>query len=252
MSTDFSYVSYVTDKGFLKEYNDYQARYASSMRESDKVLIGIVRKLKEELDAPGKTVSLVDHGCSTGNLLLHLKRLVPGLALSGGDLAASSLDICKKNPELSGINFQILDVLDLPHAAAYDIAVVNAVLYMFDDDQYARALASLRKSLKPGGALIMFDFAHDFEQELHIIEKTRSHPDGLRINFRSMDSVTRAFKDAGFSAPAFSPFELPIDLNPPEARTELRTFTIRLEDGHRLAMRGSLCQPWCHIVGRAA
>lgn len=249
MSGEFSYHSYVTDSAFLSAYNDYQVRYASSIRESDKALIDIVRAfVGASTNSPGEMV-LADLGCSTGNLLLHLKRLVPGLTLIGGDLAESSLAACRANPDLAGIRFEILDVLALPRTA-YDIAVVNAVLYMFDDALYARALSSLRAALKPGGALVMFDFAHDFEQELRIIEKTRSHPDGLLINFRSFGAVARAFEAAGFLAPEFRPFELPIDLAPAEARTELRTFTHKLNDGRRLAMRGALAQPWCHIIAR--
>jgi SAM-dependent methyltransferase len=250
MSGEFSYQSYVTDSAFLSAYNDYQARYANSIRESDKILIDIVRSLAAAIGKPPGQCVLADLGCSTGNLLLHLKRLMPDLSLIGGDLAESSLAACRANPDLAGVSFETLDVLALPHAV-YDIAVVNAVLYMFDDSQYALSLASLRASLKPGGALVMFDFAQDFEQELRIVEKTRSHPDGLLINFRSFGAVARAFGAAGFAAPEFRPFELPIDLAPAEARTELRTFTYKLHDGRRLAMRGALAQPWCHIVARA-
>ena len=45
--TDFSYREYVADQRFLDEYNAYQGRYAQQMRESDKVLVGLVRKVVE-------------------------------------------------------------------------------------------------------------------------------------------------------------------------------------------------------------
>ena len=41
-------------------------------------------------------------GCSTGNFLLHLRRALPDLELVGGELAESSLEICRHNPDLAG------------------------------------------------------------------------------------------------------------------------------------------------------
>ena len=72
------------DGAMLARYDDYQQRYRDSIRESDKVLIDLIREA-----AAGRPARLLDIGCSTGNLLRHIRRLVPGLDLHGGDLAAS-------------------------------------------------------------------------------------------------------------------------------------------------------------------
>src|SRR5581483_11816623 len=97
----------------------------------------------------------------TGNLLLHLRNMVPGINLVGGDLAKSSIDECRANPKLADIMFEEMYLLDLPQNR-FDIAIVNAVFYMLDDDQYARALASVAKCLTPGGKCLVYDFAHPF------------------------------------------------------------------------------------------
>src|SRR6185437_12434951 len=89
-----SYDRYVKDEAFLAYYNDYQKRYAGQIAERDKVLLGIVA---EHTGGKGK---LLDIGCSTGNLLLHLRRAFPGLVLYGGDLAQSSIDEAAANLEL--------------------------------------------------------------------------------------------------------------------------------------------------------
>jgi SAM-dependent methyltransferase len=250
MSEDFSYHEYVTDEAFLRDYNAYQAKYAQQIRESDKVLIGLVRDIAERRDSAGGPLRLLDIGCSTGNLLLHLKRLIPGLALTGGDLAESSLAACRANPELSGIDFRMLDLLDLPGDSRYDVIAVNAVLYMMTDEQFEQALRSLVRALQPGGTMIAFDFFHPFEQDLTIIEASKTHPNGLRLRFRPISRATAALNAAGFENAVFRPFTLPIDLQRHQDPSELITYTVPAADGRRLPFRGTLFQPWCHLTAQ--
>jgi len=247
MNKEFSYHDYVTDTTFLTEYNAYQAKYARQLRESDKVLIDLVKDIVTKRSSDLGKLNLLDVGCSTGNFLLHLKRLVPHLTLTGGDLAESSLRECRANPELEGIAFKILDLLRLPQTSSYDIVTINAVLYMMDDEQFELALKSVAGALKPGGTVIVFDFFHSYPQDLHILEVSNSHPAGLRLRFRSMAIVESLLKKAGFEQPVFRPFTLPIDLPPSGGEGDLITYTVPAADGRKLPFRGALFQPWCHM-----
>ena len=118
-----------------------------------------------------------------------------------------------------------------------------------EDEQFAGSLRSLSRCLAPGGHLVVFDFFHPFDQHLTIIEKSRSHPDGLRLVFRPMVEVSRLLTDAGFSEPQYRPFFLPIDL-PRREDGELITYTVTANDGLRIPYRGALSQPWCHLIAR--
>lgn len=247
MSEDFSYHEYVADEPFLRDYNAYQAKYAQQIRESDRVLIGLVREIAAKHHTAGSPLRLLDIGCSTGNLLFHLKRLVPGLALTGGDLAESSLAACRANRDLAGIDFHVLDLLNLPNFPRYDVIAVNAVLYMMTDEQFEQALRSLAGALEPGGSMIVFDFFHPFEQDLTIMEVSKTHPHGLRLRFRPISRATAALETAGFEHPIFRPFTLPIDLPRNADNSELITYTVPAIDGRRLPFRGTLFQPWCHL-----
>jgi SAM-dependent methyltransferase len=247
MSNDFSYQDYVTDKAFLDEYNAYQAKYAKQMRESDKILVGLVNEVVSKLDSAKGKPKLLDVGCSTGNLLLHLKRHIPQLDLIGGDLAASSLDECRANPELAGIAFEVMDLLNLPANGGYDIITINAVLYMMEDAQFEMAMESVAGALKTGGTVIVFDFFHPYPQDLHIIETSKSHPAGLRLRFRPMAQVESLLERCGFEMIAFRPFTLPIDLPPSGNEGDLITYTVPVVDGRKLPFRGTLFQPWCHM-----
>ena len=248
MNNSFSYQGYVTDEKFLDDYNAYQSKYAKQMRESDKILIGLVRDITQQYDPEKGQLRLLDVGCSTGNLLLHLKQLLPSLALTGVDLAESSLKECQANPELDGIAFEVLDMLKLTADASYDIITVNAVLYMMEDPQFEIALRSIAGALRPGGVMIVFDFFHLFPQDIHINEISNSHPTGLRLRFRPIALVEPMLAKAGFKNCVFRPFTLPIDLPPAGDPGDLISYTVQAEDGRKLPFRGTLFQPWCHLT----
>lgn len=248
MFEQFSYQDYVNDEQFLKAYNAYQARYATNMRESDKVIVSMVRSLVEK--AGDRRLRVLDIGCSTGNLLLHLKRMVPEADYIGGDLAQSSLERCRANSDLADIVFEQMDITDL-RPDSFDIVIVNAVLYMFDENQYSKALNSLHKSLNNNGSAIIYDFAHPFtQQNLVIYETTLWHPEGLRLCFRPMNLVRESISRVGFECIEFYPFELPIELPKPGYDENVVTYTVNTKAEGRLMFRGALYQPWCHMIAR--
>ena len=249
MSESFSYQDYVTDKALLTSYNNYQTRYSEKVRESDKVIINLVKQIISK--HPGNNVTVLDIGCSTGNLLLHLSKLIPDANYVGGDLAESSLEICRDSADLRDVKFEKLDIVNLPHEQ-YDIVIVNAVFYMLDHSQYEQALKSIGQALRPGGCVIAYDFAHPFEhQNIVISETTLMRPDGLRLCFRPMKFIEDKMLIAGFEKPDFKPFEIPITLPKPGFDQEVVTYTTESDEG-RLMFRGTLYQPWCHIVARKA
>ncbi len=236
------------------EYVEYQTRYREQPRESDRRLIELLAAAVGEIEQP----AIVDVGCSTGNLLRHIRSALPHARLSGGDVAPDAVAVCQSDTSLDGISFSLLDVMALP-ASLYDAVIVNAVLYQFDEEKFVRALASAHKALLPGGALISFEFYHPFKQELEIREVSESHPGGASLHFRSMPRVSEQLQQAGFVAADFHPFRIPIDLpkdvsygSNASGYESLNSFTERLETGERVIFRGALAQPWCHVVARKA
>jgi SAM-dependent methyltransferase len=244
----FTYQSYVSDAAFLDGYNAYQRKYAARIRASDQVLLDMIAALVSARATTHDAPALLDIGCSTGNFLLHARRRFPELRLVGGDLAESSLEECRRNPELSGIPFERLDILDLPPRRRFDVVVVNAVLYMMTDAQFQTAIDSIGGILRPSGSVLMFDFFHPFEQHISMIEKSRTHPDGLALSFRPYSLVRPWFAASGYEEPAFQPFQLPIDLPRPDDDGDIVTYTVRTDAGTRLPFRGTLFQPWCHLA----
>ncbi|NJL54858.1 MAG: class I SAM-dependent methyltransferase [Leptolyngbyaceae cyanobacterium RM2_2_4] len=251
MSENFSYQDYVTDEAFLASYNDYQSRYAERIRESDKVIINAINEIIAK--NPGKRLSVLDIGCSTGNLLLHLSRLAPGADYLGGDLAESSLKVCRNNVALKGIEFKRLDILELDDDIKYDIVVANAVAVYFTWPEYERCLKSVFNALKPGGTYIVFEWMHPYScQDLTIYESSLGHPGGMRICFRPIQKVNQKLIETGFSKAVFHPFQMPYDLHKPGYEEEVVSYTETLQSGERLTFRGALYQPWCHMMAYKA
>lgn len=237
-------------------YNTYQERYAEQPRESDKVLIRLIASAIAPRLETGEKISLLDIGCSTGNLLFHLKNALPGLDLTGGDLAESAIEGCRTNPRLAGINFQVMDIFDLP-VGRFDVIVANAVAVYLDSEQYEQSIESVAKSLKKDGWFLAFEWLHPFEQEVQIVERSRSHPDGLKFYFRPFSATRAILSEHGFGDVQFHPFNIPIDLPRDVAYTDnrtgfedLNTYTMKAETGERLLFRGTLFQPWCHLMAR--
>lgn len=248
MTREWSYRDYIDNHTFFERYHEYQRKYAEEPRESDKTLARHVGEALAELGDLGRPARLLDIGCSTGNLLRLLKRLFPDLDLTGADLARESVEVCRADPELRGVHFEVMDLLDLKVEAPYDIVVANAVAYCLSHSEYEAAMRSVAHALGSRGTYIAFEWLHPFKQDLVINEKTISHPNGLNIYARPYDVVTPILQRAGFAEIRYHPFELPIDLPPPVDPLGADSRTIRDETGHRLCFRGALYQPWCHLV----
>lgn len=251
---EYTYKEYASSSSFSKRYSDYQARYSDNIRESDKMLLSMIADVIPSMSGE---VRLLDIGCSTGSLLHHIKNHFPDLTLHGGDLMESVIRECREQERLQGIQFDLLDIFDISQKNAFDIIVANAIFYLFEDDLLEKAIANLASALRDGGVLLVFDFFHTFKQNLSIIEKSNSHPDGLPLHFRPESLMDSILRENGFTSMEFKPFNIGVDI--PLGQTfgdnsdgfeDLNSYTIKTENHDRLLFRGTLFQPWCHLTAR--
>lgn len=241
-----SYDDYVKDGKFLEGYNEYQRRYASQIPERDKVTLQLIEQIAGR---PGAMI--LDIGCSTGNLLLNLKRAFPQAQLFGGELAEPSLEVARSNPELRSVTLETMDMLAIPRRGEFDVVISNAVTYLFDDAQFERAAKSVHGALKAGGAWIDFDWFSPFvDQRVTINEVSPSHPDGLDIHIRTQKHATTMLSAIGFKSVVFEAFQIAIDLPFQGLEGNPISYTRRTDEGKRMQFRGVLYQPWCHLVAR--
>lgn len=246
MATKHDHTGYVTDETLISNYSSYQDKYKDEPRESDRTTIGLV----EAAVGNRGDADILDIACSTGNLLRHMARRLDQPGLVGADMAVDSLEICKQDPELQSIDFHYANLLDLSTLnQRFDAITASAVTFLFKWDDYLKALQSLHAALKPGGCYVGFEFANPFDvQDLTIIETNEWNPDGMTLHIRPVKKVRQALTEAGFERIEFHPFVLPIDLEFPGHDKDVVTYTRKDEHGERMAFRGAIYQPWCHIV----
>jgi SAM-dependent methyltransferase len=242
---------YLTD--FTDQYNAFQRRFATTIPERDRALLAhLHRALPAWGQGIGKTV--LDIGCSTGNLLRLIRQQWPSADYWGGDIAPAAVETCRHDPTLDRITFEVIDLTTMTFRDRFDLAIANAVAVYFPDKIYQTAMKNIGAAMRQGGTYVAFEWIHPFNQELTITEVSASHPLGLEIHFRSYGFVEQALKAAGFRSVEFCPFEIPIDLPKPPADIapfeQLTTYTEQLANGSRIQFRGVLAQPWCHLIAQ--
>ncbi|MGV2434690.1 MAG UNVERIFIED_CONTAM: class I SAM-dependent methyltransferase [Anaerolineae bacterium] len=84
----------------INNISPIKANMLKKMREGDKVFINKIQSIVEQRGGV-EGIRLLDVGCSTGNLLLHIQRLVPGLALVGLDLSKDAVE-CASQSTVTG------------------------------------------------------------------------------------------------------------------------------------------------------
>ena len=211
-------------------YAKYQEKYRTRLKDSDAQILRLIGGL---LPKGGKGSTIVDIGCHTGNLLLHLKRLYPQAGLLGWDIFPAVIEACGEDPELAGVKFEVMNVLNIRPERLADVAIVSAVLSRFGDEEHETAWRQLCKVLKPGGHAVVFEWYHEFRQTLRVIDETDLHPDGLTINMRSRHAMEKQLQDIGFDEARFFPFEISVDLERKDPGDGVSTYTRRTADGQR-------------------
>jgi trans-aconitate methyltransferase len=234
---------YLANKRYFEEYAEYQGRYSAEPRFSDRKLIEIVRRR-----GGGDARRIVDLGCSTGNLLRHLRAAFPGAALLGIDRDANALAFAEKSNRDLGIEFRTADVLDVQLDTKADVVVLNAVSFYFNEADFRRLFAAVAGNLRPGGLVVSFDWHHKYDhQSITMNETSKGHPDGVTYHIRPQRAVTDVLTTAGFADVRFDDFELPVDLPDTEPDAEIVSRTETTVSGKRLCFRGVFFQPWCHV-----
>ena len=151
----------------------------------------VERALLEAL-GPGPFGAVLDIGTGTGRVL----GLVAPLAdrVVGVDSSHAMLSVARANLDRGGFrNAQLRqgDIYALPvERGAYDAVVIHQVLHYLDEP--ARALREAAKALRPGGRLLVVDFAP------HAHETLRERHAHRRLGF-ARDEVEGMLEEAGLT-----------------------------------------------------
>lgn len=139
--------------------------------------------------------SLLDLGTGTGRMLeLFGPQIERGLGI---DLSPDMLSLARSRLERAGlrhVSVRQADIYDLALARdSFDVVLIHQVLHYLDDG--ARAIAEAARVLRPGGRLLVIDFApHDLE----FLREEHAH---RRLGFAA-DAVSQWMSAAGLDVVA--------------------------------------------------
>ena len=197
----------------LEPYADF------AWREREKVLLQLLRrKLSPERF---KSIDLIEIGCGNGINLTHLISL--GAApdrLVGNDLLESRLAAARERlPVAVRLRPGVADQMDL-EPESFDIVYQSTVFSsILDDDMQRETAAAMWRWVRPGGAVLWYDFTVD-------------NPGNADVHGVPLPRIRALF---------------------PEARPTFRRVTLAPPIGRRLARISSLLPPlvnWCVPVLR--
>jgi len=133
--------------------------------------------------------SLLDLGTGTGRML---EMFGPEIGRGVGiDMNPEMLSIARANLEKAGLKHCTVrksDIYNLNMRDQFDVAIVHQVLHFLDDG--ARAIREAARALRPGGRLLVIDFA---PHELEFLREQHAH---RRLGF-AQETIAQWMKAAG-------------------------------------------------------
>jgi ubiquinone/menaquinone biosynthesis C-methylase UbiE len=150
---------------------------------------------------PGQRV--LDIGCGTGNLLLALGRVDPGVEIEGLDPDARALAKTARKAHRAGVaaSWRPGYAQDLPHADGSVDRVFSSLMlhHMPDDDGKDTLLAEVRRVLRPDGLLVLADIdGHSAVDGHGFLRRRMAHNPMIHDNAGMVERI----KAAGFAVEA--------------------------------------------------
>jgi ubiquinone/menaquinone biosynthesis C-methylase UbiE len=176
-----------------------------------------------EVLGPRQFDSLLDLGTGTGRML----ELLRGLYTRGVGIDASTdmLAVARANLDRAGITeaqVRLGDIQNLPFDRnSFDVITIHQVLHYLDDPE--RAIAEAARVLRPGGRLLVVDFAP------HALEFLRERHAHRRLGF------ARQAMGQWLQAPGLA-VDKALDLPPPAGAAGALTVTLWLARDRRIAI----------------
>jgi ubiquinone/menaquinone biosynthesis C-methylase UbiE len=153
--TDSPQARYVPAAGWRAFTRLYDPVLARTMREK-RFRGEMLRRVEADLPQGG---TVVDVGCGTGTFALALKQRRPVAQVVGVDGDEEILALARAKPGAAGIEWREGLAQELPAASASaDVVTTSLVLHHLLPDDKRRALAEMKRALKPEGRLHVADW----------------------------------------------------------------------------------------------
>lgn len=138
-----------------KQYNDRLfSRWAPIYDGFELVLSGIRKQVVREIDPASKTI--LDVATGTGSLAIELSRTAKKVI--GIDLSTEMLEVAEKKRKTGNLEFRHMDASQMEFEdGAFDAVTISLGLHDMPVDIRTKVLQEVKRVLKPGGKLYIFE-----------------------------------------------------------------------------------------------
>lgn len=187
---------------FAQEYSDLLAANISASGEDPEFFaeykIRDLAELTRSLDALGPVRRVLDFGAGIGSSVSHFRRYFPDISLTCVDVSLDSLGIGSER--FAEVDFVAFDGRRLPFAdASFDCVYSACVFHHIDPALHVPLLAELRRVLRPGGLITIFE--HNPNNPLTVRAVNTCPFDENAILLRA-GTLRSRLADTGFAHPA--------------------------------------------------
>jgi SAM-dependent methyltransferase len=132
--------------GFTGESPDYFSRYK----------VDEVSRVWRARGRPDPR-AVLDFGAGIGGSLPHFRRVFPDAEITASDVSARSLEVAqRRHPGVARFELYAGSGPPAPDASI-DLAYTSCVFHHIDEREHQGLLENLRQTLRPGGALVVFE-----------------------------------------------------------------------------------------------
>ncbi len=169
--------------------------------------------------APVPGIRWLDVGCGTGALCEMILQLTEPLAVTGIDLSDDFVAYCREHVHAPQASFEKGDALSLPLETGSFDAAVSGLVHNFLP-QNDRALAEMKRIVRPGGMIALYVWDYDGQMQLlrHFwdaavaLDPTAYDLDeGRRFSDCKPDKLAEQFKQAGLDNVRVTPIDIQTD-----------------------------------------
>lgn len=204
------------------EFDAYADAYAAGMDSPLKAMLGksaedfiavkaewLARRFPELPRDAG--ISLLDYGCGAGALLRVLRAHGWRVALYGSDVSEGMIETARAQwPPLAGPipTMRLQDGARTPwDAGVFDLVVLSSVLHHVPLPERDPVIAEVRRVLRPGGHVVMFEHNPRNPVTRHVVARTPIDRNALLVDEREAQRLlaSRGFERASTRYLMFTP-----------------------------------------------
>ncbi len=192
-----------------QDYIYLKEDYYKNKKEAFSFLISILKKSNKH------DFSLLDLGCSRGELLYHIKNDLPNYSkLCGLDYSKDLIENAKGQSFLKGVDFKIGNAQNFELNQEFDFIICSGLVGYFDSlDEIFKMFS---KHLKKGGTALVFSIFNEFDVDVHVKYRNNKYFDQFESgwNIHSINTAKATLKIFGLLLKDTHKFQLSFDDKP--------------------------------------